>query len=77
MNYLRLALQLLDFNPHAAFAGGSSPHDVPDDIELAPALGGEGEPFGRICKKLGSDFRRRVRVPVVRLFSAANDGTSV
>jgi hypothetical protein len=72
-----VVLDLLHLDPHPAFTGGSAPHDVSNDIELALAFGGEGEPFRGVAEELGSDFGGRVRVPVVGLLGTADDGAAV
>ena len=71
------AWDLFSFQPHAAFARGPPAYDVGDDAKALAAGQDRGVGGGEVPQEGRAHLGRRARVPIVRLFGAADDGAAV
>lgn len=74
MNDIQIISELLRLDAQTALSSWPPTDNIANHIELAVAFGREREPLSCVSEEALSGFQRRVRVPVIRLFRASDDG---
>ena len=76
MNHRLPTRNILNLNSHPALSRRSTPHDIPNHVELF-VLRREGKPLRCLDEKARTSLGRWVRVPVVWFLSAADNRATV
>lgn len=76
MNDIPIISELLRLDAQTTLPSRPPTNNVANHIKLATALGREREPLSCVGEEPLPGFQRRVRVPVIRLFRASDDGSA-
>jgi hypothetical protein len=74
MNDIQIISELLRLDAQTALSSWPPTDNIVNHIEVAAAFWREREPLRCVSEEALPGFQRRVRVPVIRLFRASDDG---